>query len=210
MSAMRRLALLILLALPLAGCDELDSFAGDRAKWPPKLGQAFPDIAFVNYDGTEIRLSQFKGKVVLVEPVGMTCTACNAFSGGNRVGGIRDVRPQGDLGSLEDYIYDYCGGVTLQHPDLVLVQVLLYDLTLEAPDLEDARIWAEHFGFDRDPNVYVVVAKGDLRSDASWKMIPGVQLVDTDSVVRYDATGHRPRHNLWTQLLPAVPGLIDG
>jgi hypothetical protein len=200
-------ALLLTGPLVLTACDDI---FGDRASWPPKLGQPFPDVSFISSDGKDLRLSQFKGKVVLMEPVGMTCQACNAFSGGNQVGGIGQIQPQGNLSSLEDYIYDYCGGITLTHPNLVLVQVILYDLTMEAPDLEDAQIWAEHFGFDRDPNVQVVVPKSDLRSKASWKMIPGVQLVDKESIVRYDSTGHRPRHNLWTELLPAVPRYVNG
>ena len=99
-------------------------------------------------------------------------------------------------------------GTTLT--DLVLVQVLLYDLTMEAADIEDAAIWAQHFGFDRDPNVYVVVSKADLRGKASFRMIPGVQLVDKGSVLRFDSTGHQPKHNLWTELLPAVPWLLEG
>jgi hypothetical protein len=197
-----------LLGLLLAGCDDFG--LEDGAFWPPKLGQAYPEITFLNYDSQELRLSDFKGKVVLVEPVGMTCEACNAFSGGNERGGVGKIIPQGNLESLETYIARYCGGVTLDHPDVVLVQVLLYDLTMEAPDLEDATIWAQHFGFDKDPNVYVVVSKTDLRSDASFKMIPGVQLVDKNSLLRFDSTGHRPKHNLWSELLPAVPWLLEG
>ena len=200
------IVVVVFLGLLLAGCDEFDLDEG--AFWPPKVGQLYPEVTFVNYDGREMRLSDFKGKVVLVEPVAMTCHACNAFSGGNERGGIGNVIPQGNLESLEVYIARYSNGVTLDHPDLVLVQVLLYDLTMEAADIEDAAIWAQHFGFDRDPNVYVVVSKADLRGEASLRMIPGVQLVDKRSVLRFDSTGHPPRHNLWTELLPAVPWLL--
>ena len=191
----------------LAGCDDLDLDEG--AFWPPRVGEAYPEITFVNYDGRELKLSDFAGQVVLVEPVGMTCEACNALSGGNERGGVGQIIPQGNLESLEAYIDRYCGGVTLDHPDVVLVQVLLYDLAMEAPDLEDAAIWAQHFGFDRDPDVFVVVPKGDLRGKASFALIPGVQLVDKEGVMRFDATGHRPKHNLWTELLPSVPWLIE-
>jgi hypothetical protein len=40
-------------------------------------------------------------------------------------------------------------------------------------------------------------------------MIPGFQLIDADFVLRFDASGHHPKHDLWRELLPAVPSLID-
>ena len=197
---------LLLASLLLSGCDDL--FAALTLPWPPKLGEAYPDIAFTNYDGREIRLSDFKGKVVLVEPVGMDCKACNAFAGGHFRGDFEGIRPQADLQSFEEYLTEWGGGLTLDRGDIVLVQVLLYDLFMEAPDAEDARVWAEHFGFDENPNVYVVFSQRDLRGRASFRMIPGFQLLDRDSVLRADSTGHRPRHNLYTQLLPMVSELL--
>lgn len=196
---------LLMLAM-LAACDESLAF-GSAADWPPVVGKPFPEIEFTNYDGKKLRISDFRGKVVLVEPVGMTCRACNAFSGGQRLGGIGNIRPQDGLQSLEDYL-DRFGGISLGHPDVVLVQVILYDLSEQQVDFEEVQIWAEHFGFDRDPDVYVVFSERDLRGRESLRMIPGVYLVDRDSVVRYDATGHKPRHNLFTELLPAVPQLV--
>src|SRR5579885_426641 len=49
--------------------------------WPPVNGQAYPDLKLLDQDGHEVALSSFKGKVILLEPVGMTCAACNAYSG---------------------------------------------------------------------------------------------------------------------------------
>jgi hypothetical protein len=44
-----------------------------------------------------------------------------------------------------------------------------------------------------------------LVNDASYKMIPGLQLVDQDFILRYDSTGRtNQRHNLYRELLPAV------
>lgn len=190
-------------AAGLTGCDPAGS-----ANWPPKVDQLFPELTLINHDGRKFRLSDLKGKVVLVEPIGMTCEACNAFSGGNRRGGFKWVKPQQGLQSIEQYLARYSNGVTLSHDDLVMVQIILYDLTMEAPDLEDARIWAEHFGLDRNPNVYVAFSERDLRGRASSDMIPGFFLVDKGSVVRYDATGHRPRHNLFTQVLPQIARMV--
>ena len=55
--------------------------------WPPKLGEPFPNLELVSHTGDTVRLSDFQGKVVLVEPIGMTCAACNAFSGARERGG---------------------------------------------------------------------------------------------------------------------------
>lgn len=201
--------LALVIGVGLSGCDEAESTAvGPEKMWPPQVGKPFPDIAFTNYDGSTIHLSDFEGKVVLVEPVGMTCTACNAFSGGHKYGGIADIRPQTNLRALEDYLYEYGFGMTLDHPDLVFVQILIYDLAVDAVGLDDVQIWAEHYRFDTNPDVFVVFSEADLRSRASFEMIPGVLLVDKTSVVRFDSTGNQRRHNLFTELLPNVSLLL--
>ena len=54
--------------------------------WPPKLNEPYPDLHLVDQDGKLTRLSEFKGKIILVEPIGMPCQACQAFCGGHHVG----------------------------------------------------------------------------------------------------------------------------
>ena len=137
----------------------------------------------------------------------MNCAACNALSGAQQAGGYNGMRPQAGMASLENYLSQF-GGVTLDHPDIVLVQILLYDFQLDTTEVTEAQAWASHFGFDRNPNVHVLVPKDDLRGKASFKSIPGVYLLDRQLVVRKDSTGHKPRHNLWRELLPAVPALL--
>ena len=175
--------------------------------WPPQVGQPYPDLEFVNHDGRAIRMSDFKGRVLLVEPIGMNCPACNAFAGAGRKGGFEGVKPQGGLGSIERYLREYAG--TTLGRDLVLVHLLLYEFTMGAPKLEDAQLWAEHFDLTGQKNVYVVYSERDLRGDASYNLIPGFQLVDRLSILRKDSTGHHPRHNLWKELLPEVKRLLD-
>ncbi len=57
-------------------------------------------------------------------------------------------------------------------------------------------------------NEVVLVADDYLIGPATFKMIPGFQLVDPEFRLRWDATGHRPRHDLWGELLPALPRLL--
>jgi cytochrome oxidase Cu insertion factor (SCO1/SenC/PrrC family) len=49
----------------LLGCG------GPKVSWPPQLGQPYPDLELVDQTGQKTRLSSFKGKVILIEPVGM-------------------------------------------------------------------------------------------------------------------------------------------
>ena len=112
-------------ALLLAGCGP--------GNWPPHVGLAYPDREFVNYDGRTVRVSDFKGKVVLVEPIGMNCPACNAFAGAGRKGGFEGLKPQQGLQSIERYLGDYAGGARLGY-ELVLIHLLLYDFTMQAPE----------------------------------------------------------------------------
>ncbi len=90
------------------------------------------------------------------------------------------------------------------------MQLLLYDMKRSgAPKLEVAQRWAKHFGLADRPDTYVLVGEPYLIGRASFRMIPGFQLVDRDFVLRYDAGGHHPVHDLWRELLPAVGGLLE-
>lgn len=201
---------LLLICAGLVGCDDAQSNSQESgAFWPPRLDESYPEIEFTNYDGRKVRISDFRGKVVLVEPVGMNCQACNAFAGAHKMGSFQGIRPQENLKSIEEYMASRLNGLTLENSDMVLVQLLLYDLFMEAPDIEDARIWAEHFGFDDNPHVYVVFSERDMRGSASYNLIPGFQLIDRSSVLRSDSTGHRPQHSLFSELMPMIPSVLD-
>ena len=186
-------------------------FASEPAlefSWPPRLNETFPDLELRSSTGDIVRLSDFHGKVVLVEPVGMTCAACNAFSGARERGGYKHITPQANLPSIEKLLPQYAGGTSLDDERIVLVQLLLYDMKLRAPSLEDARDWAAHFGFDDNPSVIVLVGDERFINRASYDMIPGFFLLDKNRVLRADATGHQPRHNLFTELLKRIPDYL--
>jgi hypothetical protein len=209
----------VLLALALAACvaEPQQETSGRAAAlrpdhvWPPQVGQPYPDLKLIGLDGERVSLASLRGKVILIEPIGMDCPACNAFAGGNRpgVGGFEGTRPQKGLRDTAQMLEQYAR-VSASDARLVHVQLLLYDMKRSgAPTLELARRWSEHFGFGDAPNEYVLVGEPYLIGRASYGMIPGYQLVDRDFVLRYDATGHRPRHDLWRELLPAVGGLLE-
>ena len=78
---LRSLGVLLALTLLLPACQ-------DDGPWPPKLGQRYPDLQVIDHHGNKRRLSDFAGKVLLVEPVGMNCPACNAYAGAEFAGGF--------------------------------------------------------------------------------------------------------------------------
>ena len=180
-------------------------------RWPPELGEPYPDLRLLDHTGRRVRLSDFRGSVILVEPIGMTCPGCNAFVGGNRpgVGGFQGVRPQKGLPAVEDVFEKYAGGVAFDDPRLVHVQLILYDMRMKAPYREAVRHWVEHFDVPVGPRHVVLLGEEYLIGKASYDLIPGYQLVDKDFVLRYDAAGHGPPHNLWRDLLPAVKELVE-
>lgn len=105
----------------------------------------------------------------------------------------------------------YARGVSLSDERIVLVHLLLYRPGRGgAPTVEMARLWANHFGIEESENMRVLVGEPYLIGAASYNMIPGFQLIDTDFVLRFDSSGHHPKHNLWSELLPAIPTLVAG
>jgi hypothetical protein len=171
------------------------------------LNEPYPDLELVDQTGARVKLSSFRGRVILVEPIGMTCPACQAFAGAHRVGGFAGVAPQRDLPSIEELLPRYAG-VPLADERIVYVQLLLYSMSMQAPSPDDVKNWARHFGMDRARDRVVMAGSAALIGDASYAMIPGFQLIDRRFILRSDSTGHRPRHDLYRQLLPMVPQLL--
>ena len=199
---MRPVLTLLLLAV-LCACVP----GADDRPWKARVGDLYPDLALIDHTGRRLQLSDFKGRVILLEPVGMTCKACNAFAGGQTRGGFAGIRPQQGLDSIESYLARF-GGTSLGYGHVVLIQWLIYDLKDGAPGPADARAWAEHFGLDQRGDVHVVVSPRDMRSAAARARIPGFQLIDRRFVLRADSTGSRPHDDLYRGLLPMVPDLI--
>jgi hypothetical protein len=176
--------------------------------WPPRLGEPYPDLTLIDQTGQPVRLSSFKGSVILIEPIGMTCPACQAFSGAHRRGALGGITPQPGLPSIAELLPRFAGGLSLSDDRIVFVQILFYSLSMEAPSPDDARRWAEHFGLDRSKNHVVLAGTKELMGDASFKMIPGFHLIDRDFVFRADSAGHNPPHDLVRVLLPMVRQLV--
>lgn len=178
--------------------------------WPPKLNQPYPDLELVDQHGTRTRLSDFKGHIILLEPIGMPCKACQAFSGGHQRGGYEGIPPQPGLPSIAEAARTY-GGFDLSDDRIVKIYLLLYNLDMQAPTADDARNWAKHFHLERANNEIVLAGTPALVGDDSYRMIPGLQLIDQDMILRVDSTGRtNQQHDLYRELLPTVGRMLGG
>jgi hypothetical protein len=206
------LSALLLLSAAACGWEPPTSPASREAAnhfWPPRVGEAYPNLKLLNTSGERVEPSSFRGRVILVEPIGMDCPACNAFAGGSRSGGFQGVRPQAGLPAVDEILRDYAGGVSLADDRFVSVRLLLYAPGRQrAPRLELARRWEAHIGLASSEQHVLLVGEDYLIGPASHAMTPGFQLIDRDFVLRFDASGHRPHHDLWRDLMPAISGLL--
>jgi hypothetical protein len=190
----------------------VESFMGQSRQavdWPPRLNEPYPDLELLDQNGVPTRLRDFRGKIVLVEPIGMSCPACQAFCGGHQVGGFRGIKPQAGLPSIKEAARTH-GRFDLSDDRIVKVYLLLYGMDMQAPSPRDAKAWADHFGLDRSKNEIVLAGLSTMISDQSYAMIPGLQLIDQDFILRVDCTGDPGRgNNLYRDLLPRVPGMLS-
>ena len=176
-----------------------------KESWPPVLDMPYPNLKLLNQDGKLTELAQFKGKVILIEPIGMTCSACNAFADTSGAGGIGGAAQQQGLPSFHKLAKDY-GRVTLPSQDVVVVHLLLYNAQMKPPTLADAKAWSKHFGLSTFDNEYVLVGK---KEHQVYELVPGFQLVDREFRLVSDSSGHNPKNDLYKHLFPKLGALVN-
>jgi hypothetical protein len=172
------------------------------AFWPPRPGEPYPDLVLRDSGGSLFRLSSLKGKVILLEPIGMTCEGCQALSGGRACGGYQGITPQHGLDSLESYLSQFGNRLTLNDPNVAYVQVVIYDMNMKAPSVAAVKSWADHFRLSNRANVHVLAGTPEMIGPASFAMIPGIHLIDRDFVLRSEFFGHGGGSDLFRDLLP--------
>ena len=175
--------------------------------WPPEVGKPFPQVALLDHEGQPFDVRAWRGKPTLIEIATMTCAGCQAFSGGDTRGAFGGMPVQQGLASIEHYFQEYTGQ-KLFSDKIHFAQILIYNLRLDPVEPGEAAMWREHFGFDRYPDVKILTGGAPLANRASFRMIPGFLLLDEHGTVLFDATGHSPKHGLYTELLPAAKTLL--
>jgi len=179
--------------------------------WPPVVGQFYPNLVLKDQTGQVSAISDFQGKVILLEVVGLTCKACHAFAGGNEPGKspFRGIQPQPGLDSIERYATGYAK-LSLDHPDIVFVQLVLYGMDGRSPPTEeDARAWASHFGMDRRKNQVVLIGDQRFISAETRKLIPGFHLIDQNGILRAMSSNDPKHDRLHSSLLPKLASLVN-
>lgn len=205
-------AILLLTLSIFSGCHLVNFAKQDKMtleNWPPVVGEEYPDLELINSDGEMVHLSDYAGNVLLIEPIGMTCKACQAFAGGNLIGGFGKIKPQSDLESIEEYLPRYSNGTSLYDPSITYIQLIFYNLKNTHPSADDLAQWEDHFETNAHNNIVVLGATEQMIGTTAFRMIPGFQLVDRDFILRADGAGHKAPDNIYTDLLPMVPELIE-
>lgn len=172
-------------------------------QWPAELNLPYPNLELYTTSGEKVRLSKFRGKVLVINSVAMASKSSQALSGGNLAGGLNDVVPQPDMQSFAEY---FASATKTEFADsrFQLIQVIYYGPDgVSAPTLEDARQWAEHFGPVLPQGTEILFADSSMLSRETREMIPCFQLVDQNFVLRCDA-GHPPRKDIFTDLMPLL------
>jgi len=176
--------------------------------WPPEVGKRFPKAVFIDPHGTTVEMEQLQGRILLIEPIGMPCEACQAFVGGHEHGGFGGVQPQQNLPPIKELARTY-GNFDLDDPRILKVQMLLFNMNLKMPTEDDAKRWSDHFGVTGSAGHLVLAGNGKLVDKESFRRIPGFWLVDEGFVVQADSTGHDPQHDLYEELLPMLGRMLE-
>ncbi|MDB4614730.1 hypothetical protein OAH18_03465 [bacterium] len=177
-------------------------------EWPPVVGKKFPDPEFIDQDGNTLRLSDLRGKLLLIEPVGIPCPGCQAFVDSKSRGGFAGVTPQANLPSIEHSAKVY-GDFDLNDERIVHVQLLLFGMDLQAPTGADAKAWARHYDQKTVRQQYVLAGNDMLQDSLTRSFIPGFWLVDENFTLLSDSTGHSPLDDLYRVLLPSAGRLLN-
>ena len=176
------------------------------ADWPPKTGKPFPRFDLFDHANNRFTFDSLRGKPTVIEFISMTCAGCQAFAGGNKFGPYGGLASQPNLESFETYFKQYAG-LDLYSGDVNYVVVVVYNDKLRTPTAQDLSKWRSHFQMESHNNAYFV-SSTELASGDTYKMVPGFMLLNSDQSVVFDSTGHNPKHNLYTELLPGVKGLL--
>ena len=186
--------------------SQLASKKNTLSDWPPVCGDPFPQVELFDHADNLFSFDRLRGKPTVIEFISMTCAGCQAFSGGNEFGPYGGLASQPDLKSFETYFRQYAG-FDLHNGEVNYVVVIVYNDKLQSPTPQDLSDWRNHFRLDRHDNVYVV-SSPKLANQDTFKMIPGFMALDRDQTVVFDSTGHHPKHNLYSELLPGVKTLL--
>jgi len=170
--------------------------------FPPAKGNEYPGMNLVDQDGNPFDIQDFRGQVVFVELAAIPCGGCQAFAGANLVGGYLTSKVQNNLKSIHHYAKRYTD--LKLGPDVVFVQLLIYNNELTVPTQEEVTGWATHFGMKTGDRQFVLGAPPSILTDETRDTIPGFHLIDHKGNLVSNSCGHHPEDDLYEDLLPKL------
>lgn len=204
--------LFILLLLWLSPSIPNTQYVNLLKPWPPILDQQLPDLELLTADGKPFRLSDFRGKVIVLEYIAIDSEVSQIFAGAKTKGAFRGIDlPPNLLEKIEPFeasILKQSKSFKLDDDRIVFIHLLLYTKRLNQPSIKDAAAWRDHFGLTRK-NQIVAIGAHDMRNTASLSLVPGFQLLNKDRVLRADAAGPNPKDDLYKVLIPLLPFAIE-
>lgn len=158
----RNLLALLLLSIVAFGLSRVGFANKPPFPWPPMPNAPYPNVPFIKPDGSVLKMSQLKGRYVVIHYRGTTCPACKAMA------------------ERRELMW--------KDPRVVNVDVLLFNDQMQPPSAADAAAWAKRYGFREDQGEIVVAGPAwshapDLYQ-TTYKMVVGGQLIDKDGIVR--------------------------
>ena len=197
--------------------EELDKLLAGKSlnenlpeMWPAKMNKPYPEIELIDREGKAFKLSDFKGKVIILSFLDMSSPTSQAQSGAGLSGpyGVTQDKDQ-YAETFEDVVRKSVDGdFSLPHPDVLQVNILVYKQDGSQPTVDAAENWATHFDLEKEQGVIVAVPQKDIRGDETNKIINGFQLIDKNHILRVDSSGPEPKHNLKMTFIPLVPKLL--
>jgi peroxiredoxin len=172
------LAALGLAALIAAGCGPIAETTGvDQADW---LGKAAPDFALTNLSGKTLRLSDFKGKVVLLDFWATWCPPCREE--------IPDlIRLQQQYASQGFTVL----GIALDEEGATVVKPVAQRLGINYPVVVgNTQVAAAYGGIEAIPTTFIVGRDGKILTTYVGAQAASTFQQDIDPALR--RTGNEP------------------
>jgi len=175
-------------------------------KWPPSRGESFPDMGLFDTDGKEVKLSSFRGKVILLQWVAVTSPGSISLAGGSESGAYQGTEAQAGLSRLDETLQKI--GVPVDSPDFVWLQVMVYGPGEAAPTQADAQAWAKHFKLAERPRTHVLYADQRYQVEPTYTMVPDFLVIDPDFNLAFNCT-KLPEANSWPRTVRGLKQLLE-
>ncbi|MBK9584851.1 MAG: hypothetical protein WBC26_07785 [Alphaproteobacteria bacterium] len=179
--------------------------------WPPEMNQPYPELSLIDSKGAPFKLSDKKGKVMVVEYIDMSSPLSQSYSGAKEkgvYGGATKTFDEGVSRFEEIASKENQGQAVLPSPDIIFIKVIIYNENGEQAKSSDAELWEKHFGFTSDNNYFVTVPEKDIRDKLTDRIVPGFHLIDKEFNLRVDSAGSEPKHSLQFRLVTMIPTLL--